>query len=185
MPDRPIIEEKINHSAGVMRRYNFGHHEFLLVDSLNNGLTLNWTTHVTTIDFAELILEHISAGESGSKVTVSVRGVMGDMEARLGATMVVAGSGSFNEECEFLRFDGQYITMALQVLPGNSESVKVFGVSAHKLSLVAVFPLIVRTATREIVAHTLRVGSDSFSTRLSAVLDSQEYAAIGKGSAQL
>jgi serine/threonine protein kinase len=184
-PDRPITEEDISHSTGVMRRYNFGRHEFLLVDVLNNALTLNWTTDVSTIEFAELILEQISADESGSKITVSVRGVMGDLEAKLGATMVIAGSQSFNDQCEFIRFDDQYITIALQVLPSNSESMKVFGISAHKLSLDMVFPLIVRTATREIVAHTLRVGSDSFSTRLSTVLDSHEYAVIGKGNSQL
>lgn len=178
-PSHLINEEEISHRSGTLQRYNFGDHEFLLVDTLNNKLTLNWTTNVTPVEFAELVLEHLSADDSAAKITISVRGVVGDLDAELGATMVIAGSSSLNEECEFFRFDSKYITMALQVLPGAArQSVKVFGVSARILSLHAVFPLIMRTATTEIMAHTVKVGSDSFTVQLSSILEPQKTGAI-------
>jgi hypothetical protein len=93
--------------------------------------------------------------------------------------MIIAGANSLNEECDFFRFDSKYMTMALQVLPDTvHRSVQVFGVSARMLSLDALLPLIVRTATREILAHTLKVGSDSFAIRLSGILEPQKPRAM-------
>lgn len=154
-----FTEQVISHADGQLRRLEFGNEEFLLIDSLNGAPTLNWTTVIGARGCALLIAERlgpsIELGGDG-EIILSIQGVTEQLTARLLIQIASTASPSFDEQCDFLRFDAHGVTMALQVVPGeDGKPLRIFGISSGNLDQDTLMTLILRTGTQRIVAHAL------------------------------
>jgi serine/threonine protein kinase len=171
----PLRAEEVEHQDGTLRRFEFGPDEFLLVDRLDGKPTLNWTTGMTPGDFAELVDQYLEDDTGKATVTVGIGEVADEMSAEIAIAFARLG-GDFDRECNFFRFDTAELSLAYQVLPnsGDSGRTSVLGVTAPRLTLDRVLPLIMRTGTEQVIAHTLSVRVDALPSQLSALLAAQE-----------
>lgn len=183
-----VVEQEIDlPDGGTLRRFGFGDHDFLIVDYQDGNQTINWTTDLKPQAFAALAGEYISPDTDEHAVaTISMNGIIGELDARLGIALTETTSPSFDDSCDFYRIDHSSLSMALQVLP-RSEGGKlgVLGISADTLSTDMVYPLIIRTATREITENTRKVASGSLLKRLGGLIGIEQPKEERKESNQL
>ena len=176
-PRMRLREEEIEHEDGKLYRFDFGFNEFLLVDKIEDNETLNWTTDITPNDFINLsknyLLDDII---DESRLTISLGGIIDEMGAEIGIALAQAAGNSFNQRCEFIRLDCGNLTLAYQMLPtsGNRRPIPVFGIKAPNLMAERVLPLLVLTATEQIIAHVLSMRSDALPSRLVAAMKGRE-----------
>lgn len=171
-PDHELREEEIRVPGAVVRRFDVGDHEFLLIDRAGDALTLNWTTRITVTEFAGLVKEFNDLGDDEGRATISMDGVIEDMDPQFALKVALMDSRSFDAACQFFRLDSGGTSIAFQVIPHRRRhDVKIFGISARALEVSTVFPLLVRTGTDQIVAHALVIGAGGLSGRLAQALD--------------
>jgi hypothetical protein len=167
-PDRPITQDAPD---PAMIRLDLGDHEFLIADFSGGARTLNWTTEVTPSEFIAIVDEYIATSPEPGRMSVSLNGLMEDVDPEFAVSLAVLSTSSFDKACDFARLDLGSFSMAFQVIPHDRrEALRVFGLSAPDLDLTSVFPLIVRTGSRQAVAHALRLGPDSLTGRLARIL---------------
>ena len=171
-PVNLLDQEDVSQAAGIFRRFGFGPHEFLLIDRLDGKDTLNWTTSIKPSDFTGLASYYLAEESGEARACISVNGVIDEVGAELGLSMARMAGESFDVNCDFFRIDNDDISIAYQVLPGvrGHAPTVMFGVSAAKLKIELVLPLIIRTGTGELVAHALGIRPDALPAKLAEIM---------------
>lgn len=174
-PGLGLRVEEIEHPDGLLQRFELGSGEFLLVDRMGGRPTLNWTTSISPRNFAELVAEYIDDDAGEARMAIGIGGVVDEASAEMGIELARSSGLSFDLKCTFLRCDTRELDLAYQVLPGSDDSkeTRILGVSATRLALGQVLPLIVRTGTGQVSAQALNVRPGSLPARLSSVLVTQ------------
>jgi serine/threonine protein kinase len=168
---RELREEQVARAGGIVRRFEVGDHEFLIIDRTKDAVTLNWSSRITPSEFAAIVAEQLDAEDTDGRATLSLSGVINDVAPEFALAVALMDTGSFDKDCDFLRFDIAGISVAYQVMPHkHRDEVCIFGVSARDLDVGTVFPLLVMSGTEQVLAHALKVGPRSLSGRLTAVL---------------
>jgi Domain of unknown function (DUF4407) len=174
VPLPPFSEQAVPHADGKLNRLEISDEDFLLVDSLDGTPTLNWTASISAREFVRLVSERLERRadprEEPGEIFISMAGVAGQFDARLGVQLGAAASPAFDQRSEFIRFDDRDIALALQNLHGNDgERVTMFGVSAAGLALDTVTSLMSLTATQGLAAHARRADVSSLIGRIAGL----------------
>lgn len=177
VPLTPFTETSVPHADGQLRRLDIGNGEFLLIDSLDGVPTLNWTAEIGAREFASIAGERLGPvdwndpDDGGSpQIMLSMVGIADRFSARLGVEIAALSSPAFDERSEFVRFDDDEVTLALQSLHDDDDRhVKIFGVISSALDLDAVLSLMARTATPKLADHARQSGASTLVKRLAEI----------------
>jgi hypothetical protein len=175
-PEFGLQAEEIVHPDGVLQRFEFGPGEFLLVDQMGGRPTLNWTTSISPRNFAALVAEYVEDSPDEATMAIGVGEEVEEVNAEAGVEVARDSGPSFDLNCTFLRCDTRYLDLAYQVLPGpgDAENTRILGMSADRMALGQVLPLLIRTGTSQISAQALSVRPDSLPEQLSSALVRQD-----------
>jgi uncharacterized protein DUF4407 len=176
-PLTPFTETSMPHADGQLRRLDISEGEFLLIDSLDGVPTLNWTAEIGAREFASIAGERLGpvdwndTDDAGSpQIMLSMAGIADRFSARLGVEIAALSSPTFDERSEFVRFDDDEVTLALQSLHADDDShVKIFGVISSELDLDAVLSLMTRTATPKLADHARQPSVSPLVKRLAEI----------------
>jgi hypothetical protein len=172
-----FTETAIPHADGALRRLAISDDEFLLIDSLDGVPALNWTAEIGARGFSMIVGERLSPvgwdetdNPDSAQIMLSMGGIADRFNARLGVELAALASPTFDERSEFVRFDDDEVTLALQSLHDEEDGhVKVFGVISSKLDLDAVLGLMARTATPALANHARQPDTSPLVRRMAEV----------------
>ena len=163
-------EDEVHHADGVLRRFNFGPSDLVLIDQAQGADTVNWTTHMTPRSFLRLAQEFLHTRRNVS-AEISVAGQITEINASFLMAFVESASEHLDRSCDFVRFDAGDACIAFQVLPQVTPSATRFiGISSERLELALLMPIMLRTASPAIVEKALGLGGDSFVSRVATLL---------------
>jgi len=172
IPDA-ATEDEVQHADGVLRRFNFGPGNLVLVDQVQGNDTVNWSTYLTPRSFLRIAQEFVRT-RSDATAQISIDGQLADMDASFLLTFAESASGDLDRSCDFVRFDTRDSSIAFQVLPQVSTlGNKLIGISADKLDVALLLSVMLRTASPLIVENALGLESNSFVSRITDLLQSQ------------